>query len=423
MPGVQKPHCIAWQSRKACWSGLRPSGGVRPSIVVTVAPSSCTAKSRQLRALRPSTSTVQAPHTPCSQPTWVPVSPRSSRRKSASERRASISRSTTRPLTVRRTVRRSLGVVIGDPAGAARAPGAGHARSAPSRGGGDSRRMRGRRSVDRSRRPPPRRLGPRSPRRSARQPGRAPRCRGARAITDAEAHEPDQLAPLRFSPPPEGGEGRVRGRPPPRRPRPRPARSRRAGARSRRSPSPATWAGIWISVRISSASSAVVSRPRKNASAATVRAPRGPVRTRASRATSAAGSSAAGSACARLPPSVPLVPDGRVAHVAGRLGEERRPLDHERREAASSAWRARAPMRSPPSAVGVDAGRARAAPLTSTSTAGRTRRMFSIGTRLCPPARSLASPGAAASSATASARLSGARVAERGGLHVLPSGP
>ena len=38
MPGVQKPHCIACVAQKACWSGLRPSGGVRPSIVVTVAP-------------------------------------------------------------------------------------------------------------------------------------------------------------------------------------------------------------------------------------------------------------------------------------------------------------------------------------------------------------------------------------------------
>src|SRR6185503_13661450 len=88
--------------RNASWSGLRPAAGVRPSIVVTAAPSHCTASSRQARALCPSTSTVQAPHTPCSQPTWVPVRPRSSRRKSLRERRTSISRSTGSPLTVRR---------------------------------------------------------------------------------------------------------------------------------------------------------------------------------------------------------------------------------------------------------------------------------------------------------------------------------
>jgi hypothetical protein len=37
-------------------------------MVVTRAPSTWAAKSRQLRAVPPSTSTVQAPHTPCSQP-------------------------------------------------------------------------------------------------------------------------------------------------------------------------------------------------------------------------------------------------------------------------------------------------------------------------------------------------------------------
>src|SRR6267142_854642 len=102
MPGVQKPHCNPWQARNASCSGLNPSPGVSPSIVVTAAPSHCTASSRQARALSPSSSTVHAPHTPCSQPTCVPVSPRSSRRKSLSERRGSISRSTGSPLTVRR---------------------------------------------------------------------------------------------------------------------------------------------------------------------------------------------------------------------------------------------------------------------------------------------------------------------------------
>ena len=52
-------------------------------------PCACTANMRQARAVRPSISTVQAPHTPCSQPTWVPVRPSSWRRKSASVMRAS----------------------------------------------------------------------------------------------------------------------------------------------------------------------------------------------------------------------------------------------------------------------------------------------------------------------------------------------
>src|SRR5438552_3847379 len=103
MPGVQKPHCRPWHTRNASCSGLSPAAGVRPSIVVTAAPSHWAASSRQARALQPSTRTVQAPHTPCSQPTWVPVRPRSSRRKSLSARRASTSRSTASPLTVSRT--------------------------------------------------------------------------------------------------------------------------------------------------------------------------------------------------------------------------------------------------------------------------------------------------------------------------------
>ncbi len=50
-------------------------------------PSACTARVRQERTDRPSINTVQAPHTPCSQPTCVPVSRNSWRRKSASVRR------------------------------------------------------------------------------------------------------------------------------------------------------------------------------------------------------------------------------------------------------------------------------------------------------------------------------------------------
>jgi hypothetical protein len=43
------------------------------STVSISAPSACTASVRHERAGRPSSSTVQAPQTPCSQPTWVPV--------------------------------------------------------------------------------------------------------------------------------------------------------------------------------------------------------------------------------------------------------------------------------------------------------------------------------------------------------------
>ena len=73
-PGVQNPHCRPWHSWNACCTGLSvPSAAARPSTVVTSAPSACTANSRHERTASPSSSTVQAPHTPCSQPRWVPV--------------------------------------------------------------------------------------------------------------------------------------------------------------------------------------------------------------------------------------------------------------------------------------------------------------------------------------------------------------
>src|SRR4051794_17771218 len=70
-----------------------------PSIVTTSAPSACTANMRHARTASPSTSTVHAPHTPCSHPRWVPVSVQSSRRKSARVLRGSTNARRTDPLT------------------------------------------------------------------------------------------------------------------------------------------------------------------------------------------------------------------------------------------------------------------------------------------------------------------------------------
>ena len=52
-------------------------------------PCACTANIRQARTGSPSSSTVQAPQTPCSQPICVPVRPQSSRIASSSVRRGS----------------------------------------------------------------------------------------------------------------------------------------------------------------------------------------------------------------------------------------------------------------------------------------------------------------------------------------------
>ena len=103
-PGVQNPHCNPWQSANACCTGDSvPSGSVSPSTVVISALSALTASIRQDRVATPSTRTVHAPQTPCSQPTCVPVSLRSCRRQSDSSRRAGTVTVWTTPFTISRT--------------------------------------------------------------------------------------------------------------------------------------------------------------------------------------------------------------------------------------------------------------------------------------------------------------------------------
>src|SRR4051812_13176242 len=80
IPGVQKPHWVAKPSRKACWSGERPSGGVVPSSVLTVEPLIVSTGIRQLMTGSPSTWQVHVPHVPCPQPRLAAVRPSVSRR-------------------------------------------------------------------------------------------------------------------------------------------------------------------------------------------------------------------------------------------------------------------------------------------------------------------------------------------------------
>ena len=92
--------CRACRSRIAARDGggtppAAPRGGRAPAQDLRRcgcdAPSACTASVRQARAGAPSIWTVQAPHTPCSQPTCVPVRPSLWRRKSVSSMRGSAS--------------------------------------------------------------------------------------------------------------------------------------------------------------------------------------------------------------------------------------------------------------------------------------------------------------------------------------------
>jgi hypothetical protein len=75
MPGVQKPHWVPSFSWKARCRRDRLPAVARPSMVSTLAPSTLCASVLQARRGSPSTSTVQAPHSPPSQPCLVPVRP------------------------------------------------------------------------------------------------------------------------------------------------------------------------------------------------------------------------------------------------------------------------------------------------------------------------------------------------------------
>src|SRR5262249_9558056 len=88
---------------------------------------------------------------------------------------------------------------------------------------------------------------------------------------------------------------------------------------------------------------------------------------------------------------------------------------------SSACWRTSAPRRRPPASARVASSAATR--LRSTTTAGRTRRMFIIGTRLWPPARSLASSPCRARRSSASSMLRGAKYSKgagrtRAGLHL-----
>src|SRR5690242_834309 len=73
-------------------------------MVVTCAPSAWTANRVQLLMEAPSTRTTHAPHWLVSQPTWVPVSPRVSRKNWTRSVRGSTSPFTALPFTVMLTV-------------------------------------------------------------------------------------------------------------------------------------------------------------------------------------------------------------------------------------------------------------------------------------------------------------------------------
>ena len=179
---------------------------------------------------------------------------------------------------------------------------------------------------------------------------------------------------------------------------------RRCANSAKPQPLPPGRPGNSTATTISSGSSTVVSGATKKSRAAISRPPAPlAVKMRASSRTAIDGSSAAGSAWDRLPPIVPRLRIARWATcfiASCRTGN--RCLTAA--EVSSAKCRTSAPTRSPPSAVSSIRPRP-SIPLISTNTGASTTRKFSIGTRLCPPASSLASPPAAARAATASSTV------------------
>ena len=74
-PGVQKPHCTAPDSTKACCTSLGEPSGAMPSMVTISWPTADAASTRQLQTSSPSMITLHDPHSPCSHAPLLPEQP------------------------------------------------------------------------------------------------------------------------------------------------------------------------------------------------------------------------------------------------------------------------------------------------------------------------------------------------------------
>ena len=177
-------------------------------------------------------------------------------------------------------------------------------------------------------------------------------------------------------------------------------------------PVPGPAAGKRTSTRISSGRRDVARYPSNHSAAGMTRSPDWLRTTNsASRARATAGSSAAGSACARLPPIVPRL---RIAScpISGNAAASSGTASATVSDSSATYSRVIAPTVTRPSVTDTPDSSPR--PLMSMSTAGRASRSAISGIRLCPPARTLASSWCSASRPTASARVAGASYSKSG---------
>ena len=269
-----------------------------------------------------------------------------------------------------------------------------HAAPARARGGGGSRRWRGCRSRGRSRR----------------RRGRGPAARSAGSPSSTSTGpSPTQISATRAVAPagPRADDGadpahRVVALPPGHLDERAAAGAPAAGGRSRRRPARPGRSADSIG-------------PVKNAAAATSRVPsalRSVTDPSSSRST--ADISAAGSACTRLPTVVPRL---RIVGWATCRSAWRSSgaASCAARSCSTRLCRASAPTRtaSPSTSTASRPGTW----LTSTRCAGAASRIDISGTRLCPPASTLPSAPSDARVSSASSRLRGTVVGERGWLH------
>ena len=391
---MQKPHCSPWHSAKACWTGFIDSpvgrsgrrAPSKPSTVVIAWSWAVTANIRHERIGWPSTRTVQAPHTPCSQPTWVPVSPRSWRRKSDSSRRAGTAAERRTPLTVTVTSCSVLGLGLARRSCAGscdgRRPGR-RARRVSSR----DEHARGSRhvawmSASGSTCSRTASAAASSAASHAAVPGSTPPSAGPRSSTDGHVGDGDERrASGRHDAVgdrdrhPDAGHRVVAVTP--RAPRRRRCRSRPGSGRNALPPR---------APRPRATSRARRGRSRTSRSRAPRRAP--PTSTTPSVRARIAGISPAASACAMEPTVVPRLRMAGWATLTS-AWRSRGSAAYASSECSRPAWRTSAPTRT---AVGVTSMVSRPATrLMSTRCAGEARRMLRIGIRLWPPARTLPS--------------------------------
>ena len=168
----------------------------------------------------------------------------------------------------------------------------------------------------------------------------------------------------------------------------------------------------------SSSSSAVDHTPVKNADAGTDLAPLAETRSNvASRATATAGYSAAGSAWTSEPPMVPRLRIWKwpmYGVTAASRGTSAATVG------SNSTTASRVPALTTSDPLSRSMPRSSATRPMSTKCPKRAKRKLSIGTRLCPPARILASSPSSASVASTSSRSSGAWYSNGAGFMLRP---